>query len=111
MDYERLEEIYPDYKEGMKKNGYKNVTLVPPTDTADGRIVCEGIFSEQCGAVVGRVEVRCVNGTLYLAGFVTKSAIGNRGWGGGTRSTNPKDARAAVADSCDFLSGVRDLLS
>ncbi len=110
-DWDTLASFFPGYSKRLAESGYKDTRLVPASAGQEAHIITTGRFGEQCGAVVAEVYVWCRGGQLVQEARVARSAVGNRGWNGGTRSAAPKKERDAVRFAADYLMQARQILS
>ena len=73
-------------------------------------IVTNKSFSEQCGVVAGKCVLTCIDGQMKLDCCLTRSNVGNRGWGGGSLSTAPKNSSEAAKSTINWLAGLKQIL-
>lgn len=108
-DWEILKATYAEYDELMRQYGYKS-ELHEPSGDDDGYIMTRGTFMEACGVVVAEITIRCENSSLLASASIVRSAVGNRGWNGGSHGTVPRNARKAMEFARDYLMQARQLL-
>lgn len=106
-----LQATFPEYAKLMRDYGYGSAELVPEKDGVPGHIMLRKTFAEQCGAVTVEVTTTCYESMLMCSARIARSAVGNRGWNGGSSSATPKDAKRAAAFARDYMGQARQLLS
>lgn len=110
-DWDVLVTFFPGYKRKLAESGYKDTRLVPASGQEEAKILTVGAFGEACGAVVAEVYVWCRGGQLVQEARIARSAVGNRGWNGGSDSAAPRNEREAVRFATEYLMQARQILS
>lgn len=110
-DWQKLVSVFPEYRRLMTEGGVKEVSLVQPTSDIDGHILARRVFGLQCGAVVAESYLFSRNLQLVLESKIARSAVGNRGWDGGSQGAAPKNESEAAKIALLYFGQARQILS
>lgn len=104
--WEHLLSVYPEYSRRMAAGGVRGCEL----DEAGCRILVRALYGERCGVVEAEVSVYSEGMLLVTRARVARSAVGNRGWAGGSLVAGHSSVRESVRVALAWMSDVRDLL-